>query len=1143
MSNQVLDKIKDIQKELNELEVKKDLPQSQRVIASIVRLLDDSVSVDDQSLFQLFTDSDGKIRANASWFYEDSVMTDRKATYKVHPQNNLNLDIKLYGITKPSKRTIAWAQSLTPNFEDEPFNKNFNVGIDFIVPKSADRIIVVLSNNWVIRTLELKGKLTVTFQEILARWAEIKNFDKKTELHNILWESFDIQPLNKKFYSGISERFTLLRQYLVKEKVFDEKHASLFANRLLGRVIFCWFLDKKGIINPDQKYFDSESFDNDNEYYKTKLERLFFGVLNTPIGDREFKDDVTPFLNGGLFEARKNDLYNDSKLSFPKNYFDDLFEFLSGYNFTTDESTSQFQQVAIDPEMLGRIFENLLAEMTEETGEQARKAKGAFYTPREIVDYMCKESLKEYLKTKIEHDEQLDQRLYQLIDAPDKDFQDQDHNWRRDWKPYKADILKALDELKVLDPACGSGAFPIGMLQLLVRVYERLEARFDSYKTKLGIIEKNIYGVDIEPMAVEIARLRAWLSIIVDEESDSKKIKPLPNLEFKFICANSLINLDEGGSTAIGEDPTLAQKLQDIRDAYFNTESLNKKKKLRNDYDKAIKEGVGGGIFGNSKKAQQLSTYRPFDNEAQADFFDPQFMFGTNAFDMVIGNPPYVSTKGRDGDIKERLNDLYGFADDLYSHFYFRGIDLAKNNTGILAYITSKTFWTIQSKKNLRELLQRNKIVEIFDTAQPFSAMVDTCVVIVMKIEVSDYSFNFFDGKEDLIQPKKYEANISLYRDAVNNVFFIPDDFNLQIYNKFNTQVSRLMSKWWEKIETSRKITQNEEELRSYRDSLKEGELSLLGLLTEGGQGLATANNGKYVGVIDGTKQAESIRRSRPQKLVEVGKKIKDSNLSKGGYLSDKSENEIRELFDSLKLKYGRDIFGQGYLYRIVSKEEIANVNQLTEEEKEYGIEVTNPYFVPYDKGDKDGNRWWLETPYVIDWSKESVSFLKENSGKKGKGMPVVRNPQYYFREGFCWSDIHTVLIKSRLKTGGVYDVKSMSMFSQSEYLPDWFFVSILNSTIVSEYDFNFINSTSSFQINDARQIPIVIPTKIQLSNFKEVFDEAYSIKKKQFTSDLNKEEAKKKLLEIQNKLDELVSELYGISRKEVVIKKTNDLI
>ena len=763
MSNQVLDKIKDIQKELNELEVKKDLLQSQRVIASIVRLLDDSVSVDDQSLFQLFTDSDGKIRSNAHWFYEDSVMTDRKATYKVHSQNNLNLDIKLYGITKPSKRTIAWAQALTPNFEDEPFNKNFNVGIDFIVPKSADRVIVVLSNNWVIRTLELKGKLTVTFQEILARWAEIKNFDNKTELHNILWESFDIQPLNKKFYSGISERFTLLRQYLVKEKVFDEKHASLFANRLLGRVIFCWFLDKKGIINTDQKYFDSESFDNDNEYYKTKLERLFFGVLNTPIGDREFKDDITPFLNGGLFEARKNDLYNDSKISFPKNYFDDLFEFLSGYNFTTDESTSQFQQVAIDPEMLGRIFENLLAEMTEETGEQARKAKGAFYTPREIVDYMCKESLKEYLKTQLKEDENRNQRLAQLIDEPDKNFQDQARNWRRDWKPYKADILKALDELKVLDPACGSGAFPIGMLQLLVRVYERLEARFDSYKTKLGIIEKNIYGVDIEPMAVEIARLRAWLSIIVDEESDSKKIKPLPNLEFKFICANSLIDLDKNGSNTFGDDPELQEKLASIRDGYFNTESLNKKKKLRGEYEKLVTQGEG--LFGESKKSRQLKTYRPFDNEAQAEFFDPQFMFGVKAFDVVIGNPPYVNIVRLRKEIRDELKKIFTITKnkvDLYAYFIEKSHQLL-NERGVVAFIVPQTWKATDSFSKLREFMFNNFGVKTIVNLQmgTFDAVVRPLILIMQKsitvdnVTIVDSNFEYVSSfKSDEINSK-----------------------------------------------------------------------------------------------------------------------------------------------------------------------------------------------------------------------------------------------------------------------------------------------------------------------------------------------------------------------------------------------------
>ena len=927
MSNQVLDKIKDIQKELNELEVKKDLPQSQRVIASIVRLLDDSVSVDDQSLFQLFTDSDGKIRANASWFYEDSVMTDRKATYKVHPQNNLNLDIKLYGITKPSKRTIAWAQSLTPNFEDEPFNKNFNVGIDFIVPKSADRIIVVLSNNWVIRTLELKGKLTVTFQEILARWAEIKNFDNKTELHNILWESFDIQPLNKKFYSGISERFTLLRQYLVKEKVFDEKHASLFANRLLGRVIFCWFLDKKGIINPDQKYFDSESFENDNEYYKTKLERLFFGVLNTPIGDREFKDDVTPFLNGGLFEARKNDLYNDSKLSFPKNYFDDLFEFLSGYNFTTDESTSQFQQVAIDPEMLGRIFENLLAEMTEETGEQARKAKGAFYTPREIVDYMCKESLKEYLKTKIEKDEQLDQRLYQLIDAPDKDFQDQDHNWRRDWKPYKADILKALDELKVLDPACGSGAFPIGMLQLLVRVYERLEARFDSYKTKLGIIEKNIYGVDIEPMAVEIARLRAWLSIIVDEESDSKKIKPLPNLEFKFICANSLIDLDKNGNNTFGDDPELQEKLASIRDAYFNTESLNKKKKLRGDYEKLVTQGEG--LFGESKKSKQLKTYRPFDNEAQAEFFDPQFMFGVRFFNIILANPPYIEFK------KLKNKDLYSeyvSAKGKYDIYvlFFELSEKILNKDGNLVFITPTTFLKKDFGKSIRGHINSNftitKILDFSDIQMFESAINYTGVFIFKKGRPEKYSFKYHKYKNSS-SGLKPEIVLS----TINNE--VSDNFK-EVISIDSTDLKDL--NWNFQKKTFRtlfnKLSNNTKPLDHYTDEIF--------------QGIASGKDEVFYIQEDQIK-AHDLEMDLIKPIVK-GKDVKAYNINWSGfyviYPYDEDSRVLSE--DTLQSKYPKvysylkskkDLLsGRGYFsksskkwYELWNQRKLANFNQL----------------------------------------------------------------------------------------------------------------------------------------------------------------------------------------------------------------------
>jgi len=708
--NNIAPKIQDVQKELDVLSAKKSFAQSQRVILSVIKLLDGSISENNLDLFQLFTDSDGKIRANASWFFEDQVIADRKATYKVHSENTLNIDFKVYGVNKPSKRVISWATALTPNFEDEPFNSKFNLGIDFIIPKSTDRVIIVLTNNYIIRTLELKGVLTATFQEILSKWTEIKDFSNKGAVQTALWESFDLQPLNKKFYAGISERFILLRQHLVKEKVLDEKHASMFANRLIGRVIFCWFLDKKDIINRDLKYFDSESFDDDTEYYKTKLEKLFFGVLNTPIADREYKDDVTPFLNGGLFEARKNDLYQDSKLSFPKNYFDDLFSFLSAYNFTTDESTSQFQQVAIDPEMLGRIFENLLAEMTEETGEQARKAKGAFYTPREIVDYMCKESLKEYLKTKLPEDTFRDQRLYQLIEAPDKDFQDQDHNWRRDWKPYKDTIITALDDMKILDPACGSGAFPIGMLQLLVRVYERLEARFDSYRTKLQVIENNIYGVDIEPMAVEIARLRTWLSIVVDEEADSKKIKPLPNLEFKFVCANSLIDLDQSGVATFGDDPDLENKLQDIRDAYFNTESIAKKKKLRISYDKLV--STGEGLFGESKKSKQLKTYQPFDNESSANFFNPEFMFGVQDFSIIIGNPPWVSNDTLSSNIKDSLTARFSYSIqsrfDLACPFIELALDFISNERSIIAYVLPEHLWIGEYFVSLRKAIYQN---------------------------------------------------------------------------------------------------------------------------------------------------------------------------------------------------------------------------------------------------------------------------------------------------------------------------------------------------------------------------------------------------------------------------------------------------
>jgi hypothetical protein len=351
-------------------------------------------------------------------------------------------------------------------------------------------------------------------------------------------------------------------------------------------------------------------------------------------------------------------------------------------------------------------------------------------------------------------------------------------------------------------------------------------------------------------------------------------------------------------------------------------------------------------------------------------------------FDVIIGNPPYVSTKGVSVDDKKIFMRNYGFSDDTYTHFFFRGFQLL-NEKGMLNYISPKTFWTTQTKRNLRELLLSKKICYIFDTANPFKeAMVDTCITAVQNYSINDNEFTFLDGSKDLANPKYYTVAQSIYQNTQNSVFFKPTPENIKIHELYGQKVKELYNTWWDKISTSKNIEENKKELEEYRNSLKPGDIALLGCLTEGGQGLATANNGKYIAVRKSSKWAKNIMESRPKKLDEAIKihKIKIPGMSKfvnaAEYLKSLNEKEIAELFDTLKEKYGRDIFGQGYLYKLIDNSEIADVDKLTDDEKSNGINTSKKYYVPYDKGDKDGNRWYLETPFAIAWSKENVEFV-----------------------------------------------------------------------------------------------------------------------------------------------------------------------
>lgn len=1004
--------------------------------------------------------------------------------------------------------------------------------------------------------------------------------------------AFNIETVTKEFFEKYKALYLDLKETLEKHLDKDKKtkvefeaktiKTEDFAKRLLGQIVFLYFLQKKGWLGVAkgqnwgtgpkdflQALYRGEYGEYQN-FFNDVLEPLFYEALATERHDNYY-DHLKcriPFLNGGLFEAIRNYDWVNTDILLDNSTFKEIFEIFDLYNFTVREDEPLDREVAVDPEMLGKVFENLIP-------ENERKGSGTFYTPREIVHYMCQESLINYLDAKLNIEsrpveERGQQSLlpdftqtdlltkYEDVYAPVVQREDlaefiyhgdvaQEHdataevkNQREDYKgTYQHRIPEsvrknaqqiddALAHVKICDPAIGSGAFPVGVMNEIVRARGSLNAYLKEecrtpYDFKRHAIQESIYGVDLEPSAVDIAKLRLWLSLVVDED-DFSSIKPLPNLEYKIMAGDSLIG--EMSQKDMAYKGWL-DELADLQKSIFSEYSLSK------------------------KDATKIKINTLLDNLFQG--YDGEFRFNywiqfheimdRGGFDIVIGNPPYVSSKGTTDDQKVLYKKEFGFSDDLYNYFFIRSFDISKIN-GIVTLITSNTYLTLQTKKNIREILQSNRVIKIVNLgANVFeNAMVDTAISFTRKAEDKDYKLDFIDACESFKKPNLYSVNIEIYKSAVNHVFFPPSDFNMRMYKKYNSSISGIHQKFWSLIKTSKNVTRSMVSLEKYRETLRPSDVTLIGLISDGGVGLQTGNNGFFIGVRTGSKEADNVQSSRPKKLLESIYKPKKKEWGVQGlnsiktlpeaknFLQKKSETEIRELFDSLKEKYHRDIFGQGYIFRIVSTNEIADPSKLSDYEKENGIPQGKATFIPYDKGDKDGNRWYLQTPYFIDWSEDAVKTLKTSKLARWQGY------NFFFKKGFCWTDVHTLLIKARLKGETVNDVKSMSLSSLSNQTPSEYLCCILNSTFISEYVHHFINNTQTFQMNDARQIPIIIPDDTQLKLFKSIFDRAYQTKEDQFSGKITTEEANKRLENIQNTLDKLVCELYGLTSEEIAI-------
>ena len=550
----------------------------------------------------------------------------------------------------------------------------------------------------------------------------------------------------------------------------DGKAARDYIKKMFGRIVFLYFLQRKGWLfdkngDSDPMYMrhlfeESERLGLDTNFLDDVLEILFFYILNTKgtenrirkAFDERGKDvKIIPgwekiyFLNGGLFE---DDDFDRKPCIFPAVYFQKFFQFLDKFNFTINENDQEDAEIGIDPEMLGRIFENLLED---------NKDKGAFYTPKEVVDYMCRESIIAYLQ-----DDKFSEEGNDLIRAFVNDLDNRDLTLTQ-----KSHLRDKLKEVKICDPAIGSGAFPMGMVNVLAKLYIALGIRSEELGAiKRHIVEENIYGVDIERGAVDIARLRFWLAIVVDEEvKEGDDPTPLPNLHFKVMQGNSLLERFDKKDLrdlvqikkGISENVTTISNHQIIDGNIFDyddSERIDLKRKLKKYYgtnDHSEKKGLFNEIVNIVRRLlfyKGVTLPEDFDPSANSDFFlwHTWFteVFEQGGFDIVIGNPPYISAPAQVANeilnaqrknivASKQYKSLYQKW-DLYIAFVELGLRMLKKG-GIESMIIPYPFTNQLYAKKLRQMiLDNHNIVEITDLKDVkvfANASVQNCILFV----------------------------------------------------------------------------------------------------------------------------------------------------------------------------------------------------------------------------------------------------------------------------------------------------------------------------------------------------------------------------------------------------------------------------
>ena len=560
------------------------------------------------------------------------------------------------------------------------------------------------------------------------------NYQDCSSIRAALDQAFDVEPVTRDFFSEYKRIFEAVEAVVTGFADSDDgrEQRRLFAQTLFNRLMFVYFLSRKGWLtfNGEADYlnalwFDYGSSKDGDSFYRARLAPLFFAGLNNPQSRDLMRDNlvmysvigIVPFLNGGLFEETPLDKQNG--VSVPDEAIELIITGLfNRFNFTVMESTPFDIEVAVDPEMLGKVFEELV------TG---RHDSGAYYTPRPVVSFMCREALKGYLENQ---DTGADaETIARFVDQRDPEGIALAAARR---------VSEALSEVTVVDPACGSGAYLLGMMQELVELQTTLfNVGVDAkslYDLKLEIIQRNLYGVDIDDFAVNIAMLRLWLSLAIDYEGDQPE--PLPNLDFKVMCGDSLLGPDPSVGVevqgALGQDMEQFWRLGRLKADYMRASLGNDKDRLRADI--AAQKAHIHRAMGISDVDETLDWRVEF-----ADVFAIR-----RGFDIAIANPPYVRQErigGNKGILTRQYADAAVARSDLYCYFYARALQLVRDG-GMHVFVCSNSWLDVGYGAKLQEYLLSNaRVHAIYDSAverQFSTADINTIISVIGNGKAAD---------------------------------------------------------------------------------------------------------------------------------------------------------------------------------------------------------------------------------------------------------------------------------------------------------------------------------------------------------------------------------------------------------------------